>query len=231
MQREGNALKELKVPAALRPWPVLTAIALNLVPVIGVLFWGWSAFALIFLYWIENVVVGARTLVSMLTNGLVTNGPAGLAAGAGLGTFFTLHYGLFCTVHGLFVLLMFGGTTFGDDVNMDLNLFGVAARVFERTPDLLVGFASIVAWQVVQFVLFITRGEVRRTNLLSLMGEPYPRMVLLHVTIIFGGFLVMLLNEPLWGVVLLAVLKAGFDVRAAIAESQKPATPVPANAP
>ena len=54
-----------KVPT-IRPlsWPVTTAIALNLIPVVGVLFWGWSAFALIFLYWLENLVVGVRTLAA-----------------------------------------------------------------------------------------------------------------------------------------------------------------------
>ena len=56
-----------KVPTLpMLTWPVTTAIALNLIPVIGVLFWGWSAFALIFLYWLENLVVGVRTLLSML---------------------------------------------------------------------------------------------------------------------------------------------------------------------
>lgn len=215
-------------------WPVLTAIAINLVPVVGVLFLGWSAFALIFLYWLENIVVGARTFVSMLITGGLTGGRMGLAAGGALGGFFLFHYGLFCTVHGLFVLLMFGGSTFGDSARFGMNPFDIAGTVFERTPDLMFGFASIVLWQVVQFVLFLTRGEARRTNVLELMGSPYPRMVMLHVTIIFGGFFVMLLNEPVWGVLLLAALKGAFDVRSTLADIKRantPLAPAPANAP
>lgn len=229
MQREGNALKELKVPAAFKTWPLLTAIGLNLVPVIGVLCWGWSAFALIFLYWLENLVIGVRTLLSMVTTGVVNNGPAGLAAGAGLGAFFTIHYGLFCFVHGMFVVLMFGGSTLGENVSLDM--FAVTRQVFAANPDLAIGLIPIVAWQVVQFVLFLVRGEVRNTNILSLMAEPYPRIVIVHVTIIFGGFFVMLLNEPLWGVVLLALLKGALDVRAALADAKRDGAPVPANAP
>ena len=57
---EGRALTLAKAgPAAL-------ALALNLVPIAGVAFWGWSAFALIFLYWLENVIVGARTAAGIL---------------------------------------------------------------------------------------------------------------------------------------------------------------------
>lgn len=44
-------MSEPKVPSLdAKIWPLVTVIALNLIPIIGVLFWGWSAFALIVLY-------------------------------------------------------------------------------------------------------------------------------------------------------------------------------------
>src|SRR5262245_33349344 len=99
----------LKVPPILLTWPVLTAIGLNLIPVIGVLFWGWSVFALVFLYWLENVVIGVRTLASMVAHAAVTRTVESAVGAAGLGAFFSFHYGMFCFVHGVFVVLMFGG--------------------------------------------------------------------------------------------------------------------------
>ena len=45
-------------------WVLLVA---NLVPLAGVLFWGWDAFALLALFWMENVVVGVFSALRMLT--------------------------------------------------------------------------------------------------------------------------------------------------------------------
>ncbi len=201
----------------------MAAIAINLIPLAGVLFWGWSAFALIFLYWLENVVIGVRTLASMIANAAVVGGVNWLGA-LFFGAFFTFHYGLFCFGHGIFVIALFGGQTavIGDTM---LDLAGAARALFAQQSGLLIGFASIVFWQLVQFGLFIARGEVRRVNLLELMGAPYPRIIALHATIIFGGFLLLLLNQPVWGLAVLSLVKMGWD----IAEARKAAQPVAAN--
>ena len=202
-----------KVPAA-KAWPVIAAIALNLVPIVGVVFWGWSAFALIFLYWMENVVIGARTLISMLISGLVGTGPRAAKVGGLPGTlficaFFTVHYGIFCLGHGSFVVGMFGDHDTGVG---DLGVVGAAASLFSELPNLKYGLASIVLWQIVVLILFVVRGEAAKTDPLSLMASPYPRIIVLHVAIIFGGFLLMMFNEPLAGLVMLALVKTAFDV-------------------
>lgn len=198
-----------KVPAA-KAWPVAAASALNLIPIAGVLFWGWSAFALIFLYWMENVVIGVRTLLSMLISGVVGKGGVGGLPGAlFICLFFTVHYGIFCFGHGSFVVGMFGGQDTGVG---DLGVIGAAASLFEQQPNLSYGLASIVIWQVLALILFVVRGEAAKTDTLSLMGAPYPRIFVLHITIIFGGVLLLALDEPLAGLVVLALVKTAFDV-------------------
>ena len=50
-------------------WKLPTVIALvlaNLVPLYGVLFLGWETFPLVFLFWLENVIVGAFNVLKML---------------------------------------------------------------------------------------------------------------------------------------------------------------------
>lgn len=213
-----NLVKVPTMPAL--SWPVTIAIALNLIPVIGVLFWGWSAFALIFLYWLENLVVGVRTLSSMLATAAASGYAANWLSALFFGAFFTVHYGLFCFVHGIFVMVLFGANTMvGESI---LDLAGAAQTLFAEQSNLLIGFASIVAWQVVQFVIWLARGEARRTNPLELMASPYPRIITLHVAIIFGGFLLMLLNQPVWGLVILTLAKMAYDVADA-AKQTKPA--------
>ncbi len=211
-------MSELKVPFdRSKTWPLALVIGLNLIPVIGVLFWGWSAFALIVLYWLENLVIGVRTLASMIANAAVMGGVNWLGALL-FGGFFTLHYGLFCFGHGVFVMSMFGGSFYGDSV---IDLGGAVAALFATQSNLAIGFASIVAWQVVQFVRFLVSGEVRRTNVVELMGAPYPRIITLHIAIIFGGFVLMLLNQPVSGILVLALVKMAYDV-AGVLRDPKP---------
>ena len=41
-------------------------IALNALPIYGVLNWGWQSFDLIFLYWLENLIIGGFAILRML---------------------------------------------------------------------------------------------------------------------------------------------------------------------
>lgn len=205
-------MSEPKVPDPPKTWPMAVAIAINLIPIAGVLFWGWSAFALIVLYWLENLVIGVRNVASMWASAIVGGGlkiPAALFFSA----FFTFHYGMFCFVHGIFVMAMFGegenGVFHGDSM---LDLASAVRALFAAQPNLMIGFASIALWQIVQFILFLVRGDAGRTNPLELMGAPYPRIIVLHAAIIFGGFLLMALNVPAAGYVVLALVKTAYDV-------------------
>ena len=45
---------------------ILTLIAANLVPIIGVMFFGWDAGVILLVYWSENLVVGAYNILKML---------------------------------------------------------------------------------------------------------------------------------------------------------------------
>ncbi len=213
-----------KVPFdASRRWPVIAALALNLIPLAGVLAWGWSAFALIFLYWLENVVIGLRTLASMIASARADPGTKWPATGF-FAAFFALHYGLFCFGHGAFIVLLFGGAALGRNV---LDVPGAAVALFAQQPGLAVGLLSIIAWQGAQFALFLVRGDAARTHPLAPMGAPYPRIIILHLAIILGGFVLMLLNQPLAGLIALTLLKAAFDV----ADARKQETRAPLGAP
>jgi hypothetical protein len=167
--------------------PAVVAAALfNLAPVIGVIFWGWSAFALIFLYWLENLVIGMRTIVSMLATTIL--GGAHLGHSLFLAAFFTVHYGIFCLGHGTFVVSMFGRNA----IAASEGPVEATQALFAAEPGMAAGLASIVLWQGVQLVLFL------------------------------GGFLLMLLNQPLAGLLLLALIKAGFDMAEARGEALWP---------
>ena len=46
--------------------PSLTALVIaNAIPLVGVLFIGWTVFPLVFLYWLENVVIGGFNVAKL----------------------------------------------------------------------------------------------------------------------------------------------------------------------
>ena len=69
-------------------------LAANLVPIIGVLLWGWDVTLIIGLYWIENLVIGLLNLPKMWMCEREGRNPLFLSL------FFTVHFGMFCGVHG-----------------------------------------------------------------------------------------------------------------------------------
>ncbi len=208
---EPFALKNANIPSRKPKIAAIgVAVFLNLIPIIGVLFWGWSAFALLLLYWLENVVIGARTALEMIATGIVTHAMAPMAYVFFIG-FFCIHYGIFCFGHGTFLVSMFES----DTSRAAQGLFDLPATVIaimRAQPNILWGLASIVLWQIVKLIVFIASGQTARTPVLALMAAPYPRIIILHLTILAGGFLLIAFNEPMAGLVALALLKTAFDV-------------------
>jgi hypothetical protein len=108
------------LPSWAQHWSVWALIAANLVPLGGVLFAGWSAFEVVFLYWLENLIIGFFNLGKIITVGAI-GAPAGgelpgrspvaarlinMAGACFFAGFFLFHYGIFTSVHGIFVVTL-----------------------------------------------------------------------------------------------------------------------------
>jgi hypothetical protein len=199
-----------------KPISVWVLLAANLVPLAGVLFWGWDVFALLLLFWMENVVIGVLNVLKML---LADPADAALwAAKLFMAPFFCFHYGMFTAIHGTFVFALFGGKKYGTS---GINVIEPALRAAGEL-GLWLPLGVLVASHAFSFLWnYLARGEFRRARLAELMAKPYGRVVVLHLTILFGGFGAMLLGSPVWALVLLVALKIGLDVKAHLKEHSK----------
>ncbi len=196
-----------KLNLSLRSPSVLFLLIANLIPVYGVLFLDWKIFYLIFLFWLENVYIGFFNVLKMLcccpSNGMNWLGKIFIVP------FFTIHYGMFTAIHGIFVMLIFGSK----------------AIQFKGFPDIDV-FLNILQMNDLDWIalcLFLSHGfsflwnyigkkEYETTDLKTLMGKPYGRIVVLHLTILIGGFLLMALKSPIVGLLLFIMLKIIMDI-------------------
>lgn len=188
-------------------WAIL---AVDLFPVIAVLTLGWGAAPLVFLYWLENLIVGVVALARMIATS-VKHSPAGLIGMAFLGPFFIVHYGMFCFVHGVFVNVfaeLSANASPGFPVPLTLVTNALASGA-NMTTFVLV----IIALQVFLFVQdFLLRGGYRRTTVDKEMTAPYSRIVVLHIGIFAGAFAMAAIGEPMWGILGLIGLRALWGV-------------------
>jgi len=187
---------------------IVSLVVANLVPLAAVLSGRWSLFSVMFLYWAENAVIGGYNVPKIL---LARGGrPAHLLERLPLALFFTVHYGIFWFVHGVFVFVLFGGQGM-----RGFNLW----RSVQITPDLWSVLGLLILSHGISFTNnFIGRREFMTATPQEQMMQPYTRVVILHVVVLVGGFLVMLLGQPLPALVLLVVLKTGFDLNAHLRE-------------
>ena len=186
----------------------------NAFPVVGVLFLGWTVFPLVLLYWLENVVVGGFNVAKMLL--AQPSQPVYWLGKAFLIPFFIVHFGGFTYIHGVLVVAFFGPK--GPD---PFNLIPTVRSAI-RANQLGWGVVSLVASHGFSFYWnYVRNGEYQRASLNTLMGQPYSRVIVLHLTVLFGGWIVMLLGSPLPALVLLVVIKTAADLRAHTAERRK----------
>lgn len=202
--------------------PVVSLVVANLIPLAGVVLWGWDLWTILALYWVENGIIGLFNLAKILMAEGSLDLPAGVQlpgastadrAGispllpigrVGLAIFFLIHYGIFWVGHGVFVLFVLPG--FGD---ARIAFDGIAANL----DQVLYGAIGLAISHGISFWLnYIGRGEYRRTSPYRLMGAPYARVVVLHVAIIIGAFVSMILGTPIGALIVLVLLKTGLDL-------------------
>ncbi|MGA2854678.1 MAG: DUF6498-containing protein, partial [Verrucomicrobiota bacterium] len=178
-------LGEFKAADWRRP-SVIALVLANLVPVIGVFYFHWDVFPLMFLFWSENVIIGAINILKMLC---ATQEPPIKAYGKlFIIPFFCFHYSLFCYGHGFIIARFFGGVTGFPGPGIFLQIM--------RNNHLEWVMIGFVVSRGISFVTnFLLGREYQRTSASDLFDQPYARVIVLHVALIFGGAVLMFLNS------------------------------------
>ena len=166
----------------------------NIIPIIGVLLWGWDVTLIIGLYWIENLVIGLLNLPKMWMCESEGRNPLFLSL------FFTVHFGMFCGVHGAAI-----GTIFMEG-DYPLSLLGEPALRLTLIGLFLSHFLSFG-------VNFIGGREYEMRNINTQMKLPYRRIMIMHIVVLIGGALVQFFGQPIFALLVLIALKIGIDLK------------------
>ena len=198
-------------------------IAVNAIPVVGVLFFGWSLLTILVLYWLENGIVGFWNIPKIA---LAQTG-SGRLAGCGrtaMAAFFLIHYGMFWFAHGIFVFAL---PAFGNGFELDDG--GNAFGTVNWESVALAGGALFLSHGASFLFNYVGRAEYRTASPAGQMGSVYGRVVVLHLTIIVGSFLVAFLGAPIGALLVLVVLKTAFDLGLHLRERRAADARVPAD--
>jgi len=209
-------------PAAGTPQPsklgaVVLALLINAVPLVGVLYFEWSAINVLVLYWFENLMIGFCTLIRLVmhrrwtrkrgywrhSNRLgiqVNNKPAemGLIGEYATGTFgFTLGHGIFVGAIALIV-----HQNYPDQPMWQLSW-----------NQVLRGALAIAAFLGIELVVDLMR--IRGASFAAMRDYAQARMgriIVLHLAIIFGMMAMAWSNSPMGVLYVLIGLKTAADL-------------------
>lgn len=188
-------------------WNSLSGIMLilaNLIPLLGVWIAGWEIGQIMLLFWAESAIVGYYNLCKMWKIGrwsLLFYGP-----------FFIGHYGAFMAVHLLFIYAFFGDEMSGD---ADVSRMQVLNDLWALWPALL---GLLISHGISYYTNFVKTNKNQGRTMAAQMQEPYKRVMIMHMTIIFGGFLALSLGTSIAALMLLLLLKIAADLRSHLSQ-------------
>jgi len=197
----SDTVREPAAPHIYRVFSALKAVATlvgNVIPLYGVLYWQWDTFQLLMLYWMETAILAFWTLkrLSRLTAGergeITVNRKARPASQFDLVGFFTLHAGLFITVHLILLWAFFS-------YDWLKKVHGVGSFFFELLVAnyVWVGLVFVILASAVAFLVDSAARQPQAAGTTEegsdqvgpIVAGLYVRIVIMQVAIIFGALI------------------------------------------
>lgn len=205
--------RRLKAPSS------LILLGANLLPLAGVLFWGWDAFVLLALYWLETAIIGFWMLVRIASapasDDLTFGEKQTIESRGALVLFLIVHAGLFMGVHFVFLWVLFSGG-WSQKINGPVDFVGKLVIATGLWLPLIVLFIArgitlfygprLRAWLASEPAAATPADE----GTSSVIGAFYARVVVMHIAIIFGGFLSFL--GSVGPLIVMIALKTAIDL-------------------
>lgn len=175
-------------------------ISSNLVPLVGIKFYGWNAFNILLLYWLEGLILGIFTIIKIVRSEKqgdalvvqVNNQTRKLTAKREIIKTYLLFLGTFGFLHGLVIFL-----------------------VFRKGPILwqpvLIALATLTISHVLSyFINYLGSQEYKQYSPRQLVDGSMMRLVVMHFVVWAGAFFFG--GKPTSGVVILVILKILIDL-------------------
>lgn len=183
--------------------PLAILLISNLIPLAGVIFWGWDTFVLLMLYWLETLIIAFWTLMRILIGADLSRSFIGEIIGrAFMFVFFLIHSGGFMLGHFIF-LWAFYGKEWGHKIPVTNSLSSLPVEAFWQqmivANGLFIPLAISFLGRGIAFVIEMAKlplwkrlvsedaGPGRQAG--ALVGGLYTRIITMHIVILGGAAL------------------------------------------
>lgn len=196
-------------PTPVRRFQLLSLVD-DIIPLFGLIFLGWNPAIILPLYWVENIAVGYYTYKKLMLPDIAESG-INISSGSGpkrpaqrteLANFFLMHYGIFTLVHGVFAFTVVPNVVADSAVDASPLLWAVPAALI----------TALIAERI-RFIRQIASPESRaKLTQGNVMGSAYVRIIVLHMSILIGAWIILGLGLPQGAAVVLILLKMTVEV-------------------
>lgn len=177
------------------------------------LFFGWDALLLAYLYWCENAVIGVLTIpriaMARYPSSVLLPLPR-LAVTA----IFILHYAVIMFVHAMILATLWQSFVAQRPPTRDAYLWSLFTPLADSGWPFALAFALMVASHVHRVVTARRPPE----DVADEMGAPYRRVALLHFTVVLGTFVIVITSMPRLIALVFVPLRVLAQARATVAE-------------
>lgn len=183
-------------------------LLMNLVPLVGVIFYHWDPKGIFMVYCLETIIIGFFTILKMTAVGFAqekhvfndANEKIVYMPASGFILFFICHYGLFVAIQtGLFFSLSdIGGT----------GLFSGYKQlwIYLHNKQVLILLATFIGgYALSDFGVFLAEKAYKNEPMGLVMFSPYGRIFVQQFVVILGGFLLHFFNGAVFMVIFISV--------------------------
>jgi len=190
-----------------RSFPVLPSLILaNILPLIGVIYYDVSFFALIYLYWWETVIISIFQFIKMgkaqkqsePDPNFTVNGKTLSFEQVNSKRYMRFTYAvirIFMLAFYLLFIVIFVGVLASTSEN---DLLGFAKALMFIEPWVFASFLAFVFTHLVEYIVWMRDEDYKNTSLRELGSVFDARIIVIHVVIVLGTFAAMFAGEKLF---------------------------------
>jgi hypothetical protein len=193
------------------------------------MFFHWSLFLIMFLYWLENIIIGLFHVLklSMVKGQTDKNYVYPFSGGRRsvnqifriLGKIFRVlyiivfafYFGIFTFVHGMFVFAIFKDPT-NYISNMGYHLSTFTSGIGLPDGIIVTLLILLLSHGVSFYTNFIRKEEYKKVDFQEMMTEPLGRISVMHITIMAAGFIIGVFGYSVFTASILVIIKTLIDL-------------------
>lgn len=222
--------------------PLIVLVLMNIIPALGVLFFDWDVFVIVGIYWAESIIIGFYTLLKFIFAPSRIVSIIKKLIGIPI---FSLFYGFFISGYGVVIIFFF--VVFPSEFLQDHSLtppipegdflkvtwpgpFGLfqlgidSGRIMYYTMPqraVLVVFCLMISHGLSFVIDHILRGGRNYTDVRILLGPLTSRVLILHISLMIGGFLILIFKPHVTILVCMVLLKCLIDAKLYLSHQKK----------